>query len=148
MGNRAVITLDQEPTDDSIGIYLHWNGGPESVLAFAEAAKQFGVRTSDVSYGTARLAQIIGNYFGGTLSLGVGTLATLDTGNGNNGTIKISLTTDEVILHQSEDGEAPWHRIDSEKIRKEHEYWNPKDGETSILEDVIATNKKVFSESE
>lgn len=148
MGNRAVITLDQNPNDRSMGIYLHWNGGPESVLAFAEAARHFGVRTSDVSYGTARLAQIIGNYFGGTSSLGVGTLAYLDTGNGNNGTIKITITNNAVILHQSEDGKSPWHGIDSEKIRKEHEYWNPKEGETSILEDVIAANKEVFSKSE
>lgn len=80
MGNRAVIQ-----TQDGTGIYLHWNGGPESVLAFLDAAKHFNVRTGD-DYGVARLVQIIGNFFGGTLSLGVGRASQMDRNNGDNGT--------------------------------------------------------------
>lgn len=37
MGNRAVIT--QSTADDAPCIYLHWNGGHESVTAFLTAAK-------------------------------------------------------------------------------------------------------------
>lgn len=37
MGNRAVISFDEN--DNATGVYLHWNGGPESVLAFLAAAK-------------------------------------------------------------------------------------------------------------
>ena len=53
-------------------MYLHWNGGRDSVEPFLAYAKAKGVRgpVSDNSYAMARLAQIIGNFFGGTLSLG------------------------------------------------------------------------------
>lgn len=87
MGNRAVITT-AKATNNSIGIYLHWNGGLESVLAFLECAKRLGMRNpnSDPSYGWARLAQVIGNFFGGSCSLGIGTLGMLDCDNGDNGT--------------------------------------------------------------
>ena len=40
MGNRAVLEFK-----DGTGIYLHWNGGPESVLAFLDAAKE-GVKAN------------------------------------------------------------------------------------------------------
>ena len=93
MGNRAVIAFQEENWNtvqpDSVGIYLHWNGGPDSVTAFLDAAKQLGVRPDD--YGVARLCQIIGNWFGGTLSLGIGKCRTLDTDNGDNGTYVVDL---------------------------------------------------------
>jgi len=84
MGNRAVIANGKNKK--SIGIYLHWNGGPASVTAFVRAAKDLGMRdpTTD-SYGMARLCQIIGNFFGGSLSLGIDTLDNLDCDNGDNG---------------------------------------------------------------
>jgi len=93
MGNRAVIAFQSADLDkvrpDTVGIYLHWNGGPESVEAFLDAAKELGVRTDD--YGIARLCQIIGNWFGGTLSIGIGTCRTMDTDNGDNGTYVVDL---------------------------------------------------------
>ena len=42
MGNRAFITVGDGP---EVGTYLHWNGGPESVYAFADAALEFGCLT-------------------------------------------------------------------------------------------------------
>jgi hypothetical protein len=86
MGNRAVIAFkDESITKDlSPAIYLHWNGGRDSVEGFLAAAKKLALR-SDSSYAAARLAQVIGNYFGGTLSLGVGVYSTLDTDNYDNG---------------------------------------------------------------
>lgn len=41
MGNRAVISVNTN--NESPSIYLHWNGGPESVLAFLSVAKELGV---------------------------------------------------------------------------------------------------------
>jgi len=79
MGNRAVITLDKR-----IGIYLHWNGGRDSVEAFLKYCELKGHRTD--SYGLARLAQVIGNFFGGTTSIGVGKCDNLDMDNYDNGT--------------------------------------------------------------
>ena len=81
MGNRAVINFK----DSKVGIYLHWNGGRESVEAFLRAAKTLELRENDPTYGLARLTQIIGNYFGGSLSLGVGLLSELDCDNADNG---------------------------------------------------------------
>ena len=77
MGNRAIIVASQAP---SIGVYLHWNGEPESVLAFLAVARTLGVRdpVSDPAYFVARLVQIVANYFGGTLSVGVGDPAQMD----------------------------------------------------------------------
>ena len=69
MGNRAII----KGVGTNIGVYVHWNGGYDSVLAFTQYCKLKGFRSpeSDPAYGTARLAQTIGNYFGGGLSVGV-----------------------------------------------------------------------------
>jgi hypothetical protein len=94
MGNRAVIAFQDGSLEhvqlNAPGIYLHWNGGPESVTAFLDAAKELGVRRED-EYGAARLCQIIGNWFGGTLSIGVGTCRNMDTDNGDNGTYVVDL---------------------------------------------------------
>ena len=79
MGNSAVIQMQ----DYDVGIYLHWNGGRTSVEAFLETARDYNVRGDD--YGIARLAQIIGNFFGGTLSVGVNHIDRLDQDNWDNG---------------------------------------------------------------
>lgn len=84
MGNRAVISFDEN--DNATGVYLHWNGGPESVLAFLAAAKVLGVRNgSDKPYFFARFCQLVGNFFGGTTSVGIGPVRSLDTDNFDNG---------------------------------------------------------------
>ena len=87
MGNRAVIGFISKEgikNKDSVGIYLHWNGGRDSVEGFLATAKQYGVRT-DEDYGVARLIQIIANTLGGTLSLGVDQIKNLDCDNYDNG---------------------------------------------------------------
>lgn len=69
MGNRAVITDKKRTT----ALYLHWNGGRDSVEAFVRYCelKQYRAPGQDTSYAFARLAQVVGNYFGGALSVGV-----------------------------------------------------------------------------
>lgn len=69
MGNRAIITTKEK----NIGIYLHWNGGRESVEAFVAycALKGYRAPDQDAPYAFARLAQVVGNFFGGGLSVGV-----------------------------------------------------------------------------
>ena len=87
MGNRAVITTEDNFNNNGIGIYLHWNGGYDSVDAFLKYAKFRGVRSplSDPSYFWSRLSQIIGNYFGGNLSVGINCVNNLDCDNFDNG---------------------------------------------------------------
>ena len=68
MGNRAVITTE----DKRIGVYLHWNGGRDSVEAFLAYCKIKKFRPPEQdNYGWARLCQVIANFFGGDLSIGI-----------------------------------------------------------------------------
>lgn len=69
MGNRAIV----KPIDQNVGVYLHWNGGVESVTAFLEYCKLKNYRAFNDSYGIARFCQVVGNFFGGGLSIGLET---------------------------------------------------------------------------
>lgn len=86
MGNRAVITSKENFENNGIGIYLHWNGGRDSVEAFLKYCELKGYRspTSD-NYGWARLCQVIGNFFGGSTSIGIDVVNNLDCDNWDNG---------------------------------------------------------------
>lgn len=88
MGNRAVITTqfeDKNELKNQLGIYLHWNGGKDSVDAFLTYCKLRGFRSADSQYGMARLTQIIANFFGGGTSIGIGTTDNMDCDNFDNG---------------------------------------------------------------
>lgn len=68
MGNRAII----KGKGQDLGVYVHWNGGIDSVTAFLEYCKLKRYRSPEVdTYGVARLCQVIGNFFGGSGSVGV-----------------------------------------------------------------------------
>jgi hypothetical protein len=86
MGNRAVITASTNRTT-GVGIYLHWNGGYESVQAFLDVCRDRGYRdpTMDGQYGMARLCGLICEFFGGSDSVGIGPLSELDCDNHDNG---------------------------------------------------------------
>lgn len=88
MGNRAVITTKENFDNNGVGIYVHWNGGRDSVEAFLKYCELKGFRSPETDdYGWARLAQVIANYFGGDgLSIGVNRVDHLDCDNGDNGT--------------------------------------------------------------
>jgi len=63
MGNRANVVFVNAAGDEvSPGIYLHWNGGPESVYPFLDELDRRQVR-ADQCYEAARFAQLIGEYF-------------------------------------------------------------------------------------
>lgn len=87
MGNRAVITTaPYKPSN--LGVYVHWNGGQESVEAFLNACRQLHYRSPDNDcYGWAGLVFAIGLFFEYEgLSVGVDQCKNLDTDNGDNGT--------------------------------------------------------------
>ena len=89
MGNRCLIAFKEKESkkkkEEVPCIYLHWNGGRDSVEAFLDASKRLGVRTNDQFYGMARMTQIISNYLGGTLSIGVSNVGDWDLGFLDNG---------------------------------------------------------------
>lgn len=89
MGNRCLIAFKEKESkkkkEEVPCIYLHWNGGRDSVEAFLDASKRLGVRTNDQFYGMARMTQIISNYLGGTLSIGISNVGDWDLGFLDNG---------------------------------------------------------------
>lgn len=73
MGNRAVITTKER----KIGLYLHWNGGRDTIEPLLKYCELQGYRPpSQDCYGWARMCQVMGNFFGGSLSLGIGNYTT------------------------------------------------------------------------
>lgn len=86
MGNRAVITTRENFDNNGVGVYLHWNGDRDSIESFLKYMKLRNFRAPDQDcYGWARLCQVIGNFFGGGLSIGIDTVNHLDMGNWDNG---------------------------------------------------------------
>lgn len=87
MGNRAVITTRENFENNGIGVYVHWNGGRDSVEAFLQYCKLRGFRCPEHdNYGWARLCQIIANFFDKDgLSVGIDTVNNLDCDNWDNG---------------------------------------------------------------
>lgn len=72
MGNRAFLYSEKTTAGHrGLGVYLHWNGGPDSVIPLIRYCKLRKFRPFSDGYGVARLCQVMGNFFGGTLSLGV-----------------------------------------------------------------------------
>ncbi len=89
MGNRAVITTEENFNKmKGIGIYLHWNGGYDSVEGFLEYCRLRSFRPPERDdYGWARLCQVIGNFMGADgCSVGIDDIDNLDVNNGDNGT--------------------------------------------------------------
>lgn len=73
MGNRCIITTQKAWCADGSGLYLHWNGGRDSVNAFTTYCRLKGFRSPvrDWGYALARLTQVVSNWFGGSLSVGI-----------------------------------------------------------------------------
>lgn len=86
MGNRAVITTEENFKNNGIGIYVHWNGGRDSIEAFLEYCKRQGYRPPEQdNYGWAYLTTTIGNFFGTGDSVGIDVVKHLDCDNWDNG---------------------------------------------------------------
>lgn len=84
MGNRAVITTNENLKE--LGIYVHWNGGRDSVEGFLAYCKMKGYRCpEDDNYGWAYLAGVITNFFGDGYSCGIDVAENLDCDNYDNG---------------------------------------------------------------
>lgn len=113
MGNRAVVTFANRESSlehyikdasrpmhlegyvkdhpDTIGVYLHWNGGYDSIKPFCMACKELDYRDPVYdNYGIACFVQLVRNFFGlDGLSVGVDVLSRLDCDNGDNGVFVI-----------------------------------------------------------
>lgn len=68
MGNRALVEFDE------LSVYLHWNGGPESIARFMGAMREACSQELLTKYpncAAVRLCQLVGNWFAGTTSIGL-----------------------------------------------------------------------------
>lgn len=91
MGNRAVITFGRKGSN-SVGVYIHWNGGRGSVRAFLDTCRARGYRcpANDPAYAMACLVSVLREFFGPDgLSVGVDTLKNLDCDNYDNGVYQV-----------------------------------------------------------
>ena len=111
MGNRAVIAFTKEGKKDkkTVGIYLHYNGGRDSVEGFLQTAKDYEIRGG--SYGVARLVQIISNTFPGILGVGVDLVERLDCDNYDNGVYwldpEFNIVDRQYFIHGNEQQQYP-----------------------------------------
>ena len=123
MGNRAVITASKDKTA-GIGIYMHWNGGLDSVVAILDLAKERGYRNpeSDETYAMARLCGLLHEFFGvgSSTSLGIGELKRLDCDNFDNGVYVVG--NDWQITERYGKGSRPLDLNEINAIRKTEKY--------------------------
>lgn len=164
MGNRSYVVIKQtrgKETFYSPALYLHWNGGPESVYGFLDYARAHDVRT-ETAYGMARLCQIACNFFGGTLSVGLenvcGAKSLENFQPGDNGLFVVEWkdgkrTVERMVSHwvsepESEFGghsEPRWFTpeevAEEERAAYRHEYHT---GEKPIKRDIAEKNDRFF----
>lgn len=113
MGNRATLVFTDGKERFSPAVYLHWNGGPESIYSFLAELDRRHVR-ADQDYEAARFIQIVGEFFDqeeqGGLSLGVanGPRSVQEI---REGKIETDLSDNGVYLVQREEGAIKMRRF-------------------------------------
>ena len=60
MGNRAFVIFEEDG-EISPAVYLHWNGGPESVYPFLDELDRRDVRP-DIAYAPARFIAVVAEF--------------------------------------------------------------------------------------
>lgn len=142
MGNRAHIIFWHRDRDEprfSPAVYLHWNGGPESVYGFLEELDRREVR-ADQEYEAARFVQIVGEFFDndgeGGLSLGIVNGPKSDTpsdlepfDHGDNGVYLVDRVKGRTVRRFTDENndrglqEWPAEKVERERLDAErHEY--------------------------
>jgi len=124
MGNRAVIT--NSTTDDAPSIYVHWNGGMDSIQGFMGAAIALHITGSETERMDA-LGHILAKHFFGTESNGLNVyrenFGDTDQDNCDNG---VYIINDD------------WEIIGRKFNRNgEQQHWSPADITTQILDNVV-----------
>ena len=71
-----------KPVGKNIGVYLHWNGGRDSIEAFLEYCKLKQYPPFETDYGMARFVQTVANFFGTGTSIGIEEENSISTCNG------------------------------------------------------------------
>ena len=91
MGNRAVITIKKDGVlnnfdKNEIGVYLHWNGGYDSVSAFLKYCELKEYISPEKDYNSwTKLRNVIENYFEGESNVVIDKCENLYCNNFDNG---------------------------------------------------------------
>jgi hypothetical protein len=142
MGNRACVVFKDEVVH-SPAVYLHWNGGPESVYAFLEALERGGGLSQDPVRTAARFTQLVGNFFGGNLSLALFPIEADRwelTDPGDNGIYLVTLSDSPLSMRRLVEGvEWPPHVVALEEAEsRTHAYRNQI---PSLCDQVLQANR-------
>lgn len=92
MGNRAVVTTKTAAgfCENAMGLYVHWNGGKDSITAFLKYCEMQGFKSPEVdSKSWQRMQQVILNYNEGLSTVTVDICKNLDCDNMDNGVYMI-----------------------------------------------------------
>ena len=94
MGNRAVIELEQS----GLGIYMHWNGGRDSIEPLLHVAKEYKIQSKGKYFLLSSLCKMIANSFTSSTYSPVeaNPIDTLDCDNFDNGVYVINSNLDIV----------------------------------------------------
>ena len=121
MGNRAVITTKER----ELALYLHWNGGRDTVEPLLRYCELQGYRPpSSDSYGWARMAQVMGNFFGGSLSVGIDRFDRIGD-QGDNGVYVIDGWRIVERVREERDGDwsvVGWRAVDPSEEQRGHDF--------------------------
>lgn len=101
MGNRAQIHFKLSNEIQPVGIYLHWNGGRDSIEGFLKAARELSINSRAGDYAITRFSQMISNYFGGLTSIQVDIFKNLP-GASDNGVYIVDENTFEILECEQE----------------------------------------------
>lgn len=135
MGNRAVVVF-KEGEQLAAPIYLHWNGGPETIYPVLNLMRDVYKVRADLEYCPARFVQIMGNFFGGSASLGI--MPSLDPANpdwdrldpGDNGIYLVDVGSMRVVgrpsVKTADAAALAAYLAAEEKAALAHDYNKPK----------------------
>lgn len=121
MGNRAVITTP----DKELALYLHWNGGRDTVEPLLRYCELQGYRPpSSDNYGWARIAQVMCNFFGGSTSVGIDRFKNLGD-QGDNGVYIIDgwkIVGRGEVSYDEDWNVNGWHDIPESREQSEYDF--------------------------
>ena len=140
MGNRAIVVFKDQ--HESAAVYMHWNGGPESVYTMLGVMQEFGLNSHSAGYSAARFIMVASSVITGPLSLGTCSVPkSLPKASANegldNGVYLFEVGGVAKITRYGRNGKAPQAEVDAEqRIAAKHRYNQP-DAEGKTMRDRI-----------
>lgn len=118
MGNRAVLVWKDENghyDDNTVGVYLHWNGGRDSIEAFLAYCQMKDLKSpsENVSIGIKNFVDVVAGFFGSNQSIYIDKLSDLDQDNYDNGVYVCDgwKIVDRKYMHGSEQDEHDFEEM-------------------------------------